>query len=112
VLAHSQGSAIAADVLAAPPGENVCFVSIGAPISSLYWRFLGPEALAAPAVPWLNLYRTGDYIAGGQGIVSAWAPTCRVADRNLGVGRHSDYFGDPKVWEEIERWLASSGRAQ
>jgi hypothetical protein len=107
LLAHSQGTAIAADVLARKPRENVCLVSMGSPISSLYWRFLGAEALAAPVIPWLNLFRTGDYIAGGSGLRSPWAPTSHATDRNLGAGRHSDYFEDPRVWEAIGQFLAS-----
>lgn len=103
VLAHSQGTAICADVLAKRQWENMVFVSMGSPIGSLYWRFLGPETVAAPAVPWLNLFRAGDYIAGGAGIRSAWAPSIDLKDRNLGAGSHSDYFEDPRVWEALGR---------
>ncbi|HBR48469.1 MAG TPA: hypothetical protein DEA71_00115 [Nitrospira sp.] len=101
VLAHSQGTAICADVLAKRQWKNMVFVSMGSPIGSLYWRFLGPETVAAPAVPWLNFFRTGDYIAGGAGIRSAWAPPIDLKDRNLGAGRHSNYFEDPRVWETV-----------
>lgn len=101
VLAHSQGTAICADVLAKRQWKNMVFVSMGSPIGSLYWRFLGPETVAVPAVPWLNLFRAGDYIAGGGGIRSAWAPSIDLKDRNLGAGRHSNYFEDPRVWEAV-----------
>jgi alpha-beta hydrolase superfamily lysophospholipase len=107
LLAHSQGSAIAADVLAKKHRDKIWFVSMGSPISSLYWRFMGPEAAVAPHIPWLNLFRTGDYIAGGEGIRRAWAPTSDVEDRTLGAGRHSNYFEDPKVWDAIGELLAS-----
>lgn len=108
VLAHSQGTAIAADVLTEmKPTRNICFVSMGSPISSLYWRFLGQTTLSSPKVLWLNLYRTGDYIAGGTGICSPWAPSSQAKDRSLGAGSHSNYFDDPKVWMEIEKMIAA-----
>lgn len=101
VLAHSQGTAISADVLAKRQWKNMIFVSMGSPIGSLYWRFLGTKTVAAPAVPWLNLFRAGDYIAGGAGIHGAWAPPIELKDRNLGAGYHSDYFEDSRVWEAV-----------
>lgn len=101
ILAHSQGTAISADVLAKRQWKNLIFVSMGSPIGSLYWRFLGPETVAAPAVPWLNLFRAGDYIAGGAGIRNDWTPPIDLKDENLGAGRHSNYFEDPRVWEAI-----------
>lgn len=102
LLSHSQGSAIAADVLAKKHWGELRFVSMGSPISSLYWRFLGSEAVASPEVPWLNLFRTGDYIAGGKGIRTPGIPKAEIDNRNLGAGRHSGYFEDPKVWEAIK----------
>lgn len=101
LLAHSQGTAICADVLAKRQWNSMAFVSRGSPISSLYGRFLGPETVATPAVPWFNLFRTGDYIAGGAGIRSAWALPIDLKDKNFGAGRHSNYFEDPRVWEAI-----------
>lgn len=101
ILAHSQGTAICADVLAKRQWKNLVFVSMGSPIGSLYWRFLGPETVAAPAVPWLNLFRAGDYIAGGAGIRGDWTPPIDLKEEDLGTGRHSNYFEDPRVWEAI-----------
>lgn len=108
LLAHSQGTAIAADVLAKKHWEKIRLVSMGSPISSLYWRFMGSEAVTAPPVPWLNLFRTGDYIAGGEGIRAPWVPMADVEDRSLGVGRHSGYFEDSKVWDAIRCVLEPS----
>jgi hypothetical protein len=109
VLAHSQGTVISADVLAKMPANNAFFVTLGSPISSLYWRLVGKEAVASPSSnAWLNIYRTGDYISGGEGIKGEWTPLLHVTDKCLGAGRHAGYFEDPLVWKTILDWL--SGR--
>lgn len=102
VLAHSQGTAIAADVLAQKNCDQTLFVSMGSPISSLYWRFIGTHAVTPPQCAWLNLFRTGDYIAGGKGISASWAPASNVKDQPLDTGYHSHYFKDPLVWRYIK----------
>ena len=65
VVAHSQGSAIAADLR--QRGELRCpLLTLGCPIASLYARFLGVDFIPAGSAgaPWINAYRNGDYIAG------------------------------------------------
>jgi hypothetical protein len=105
LLAHSQGSAIAADVLGAMKSINgIRLVTMGSPISSLYRRFIGPGWVHVPAVPWLNLFRTGDYIAGGVGIWGGRGARPGQQDWSLGAGRHIGYFADPRVWEAIENY--------
>lgn len=109
VVGHSQGTAIAADVLATQcPGADYRLVTLGSPISSLYWRFMGEQSVAAPKIPWCNLFRSGDYIAGGVGLKSAWAPKTGVDDNSLGEGSHPRYFRDPRVWDDVGKWLAST----
>jgi hypothetical protein len=106
LVAHSQGSAIAADVLSASESSGgVRLVTIGSPVSSLYWRFIGAESVSLPCVPWLNIFRTGDYIAGGTGIKTEWSPSPGVDDKVIGAGRHSRYFEDPKVWATVCAWV-------
>jgi hypothetical protein len=111
VLAHSQGTVIAVDVLARPTRDNVFFVTLGSPISSLYWRMAGITSVAFPvSINWLNIYRTGDYISGGRGIKTEWAPsTVQVTDECLGPGRHTGYFEDRSVWEVISTCLGGRG---
>ncbi len=106
LVAHSQGSAIAADVLST--AERSCgirLVTMGSPISSLYWRFIGARSVSLPRVAWLNIFRTGDYIAGGLGIQNGWAPPSNAEDQVIGAGRHSGYFEDPKVWDAVCKWV-------
>jgi hypothetical protein len=106
LVAHSQGSAIAADVLSARESSGgIRLVTMGSPISSLYWRFIGAESVSSPCVPWLNIFRTGDYIAGGIGIETEWSPSTGVDDQVIGAGRHSGYFEDPKVWDAVCKWV-------
>jgi hypothetical protein len=110
VLAHSQGTVIAADVLAQATRDTVCFVTLGSPISSLYWRMVGITSVAVPlSKNWLNIYRTGDYISGGKGIKTEWAPRVQVRDECLGAGRHTGYFEDAVVWESISNCSGRPG---
>ena len=98
VLAHSQGSVIAADVL----GEyyssyEIDLITVGSPIDSLYHSFLGIPiglGLGAPQtrVRWVNLYRSGDYI--GDKIERAQS-IC------IGSGGHTGYWTDKDVQERI-----------
>jgi hypothetical protein len=62
VLAHSQGTVIARDVI---ESTNVTqFVTAGSPLGSLYGRFLGWPVAALGRCRWVNMYRNSDYIAG------------------------------------------------
>jgi len=107
IIAHSQGTVIAADVLSEGDWANVWFVSLGSPIGSLYWRFMGENTVARPKYPWLNLYRDGDYIAGGKGFGDHREVSAVFHEESLGPGRHGDYFEDPEVWSRVIKWLDS-----
>lgn len=110
LLAHSQGSVIAADVLHEYDGRDKVFlVTMGSPISSLYWRFIGSKSVAAPKVQWLNLFRAGDYIAGGKGIHAKWTVQFDAKDRDIGQGGHGEYFEDKNVWKAIEAHINDPG---
>ena len=106
LVAHSQGSAIAADVLSTAESiGGIRLITIGSPISSLYWRFIGAKSVPIPGVPWLNIFRTGDYITGGVGIQGESAPISNAENRDIGRGRHTGYFEDQKVWDAILKWI-------
>ena len=107
VAAHSQGTVIAADVLAEKHWPNVCFVSLGSPIGSLYRRFLGENSVATPECPWLNMFRDGDYISGGRGLTSGGSGSPLCHDVPLGDGRHGGYFENRDVWKQILKWTSS-----
>src|SRR5262249_36252044 len=62
VVAHSQGTVVARDVLRSQPLPR--FVTAGSPLASLYGRFLGERVEGIPGCHWVNIYRLSDYIAG------------------------------------------------
>jgi hypothetical protein len=96
VLAHSQGTVIATDVLRELPQEEgadwggLGFVTLGSPLDALYARFLGEEKTMTEISSirqWRNGYRNGDVIAGP------------IAERKgvasnvfLGTGGHVNYW--------------------
>lgn len=94
VLAHSQGTVIATDVLrdlsreSSGGSRSIGLVTLGSPLDSLYARFLGEEktthAISIVAT-WVNGYRDGDVIAG---------PIAEnfVRDTHMGPGGHTDYW--------------------
>jgi hypothetical protein len=92
VLANSQGAKIAADLR--DEGKVSCpLVTTGAPVSTLYSRFLGVEKDANQShenAPWVNCYCDGDVIAG---------PIERrgVENELIGRGGHTGYWSDPKM---------------
>lgn len=90
VLAHSQGSVIAAD-LRASRELGAPLVTIGCPLGSLYGRFLDriPESEAGQDLGvWCNAYRDGDVIAG---------PVEGASNTNLGPGGHTGYWLDKNL---------------
>jgi hypothetical protein len=95
VLAHSQGSIVALEVIRS--GKHaVDLVTVGAPVHSLYKRFLGYVEPAAGAYTWTNLWRTGDFIGGP---ITAG----HVNDIPIGAGQHVDYWSDPRVWRYLRQ---------
>jgi hypothetical protein len=90
VLAHSQGSVIAAD-LRARQELGAPLVTIGCPLGSLYGRFLDriPTSEAGQNLGrWCNAYRDGDVIAG---------PVEGASNSNLGPGGHTGYWRDKNL---------------
>jgi len=89
IVAHSQGTVIAADVLS-QRGFDCPLITLGSPIESLYARFLGvfPGGRSLSTdIHWINGYRTGDFIAG---------PIVNKATKNelIGKGGHFNYFSE------------------
>jgi hypothetical protein len=133
LVAHSQGSVLAAAALlqpaSRPPGDAVALVTFGAPLRTLYgWAFpayFGDEVLRrlVPArstgtavCAWRNFYYRTDYI--GADVLAE--PPCGV-DTELpdppthwyvfgqpppAVRRHSGYWSDPAVWREVDACAA------
>jgi len=64
VLAHSQGTVIASEVVGEDNARIKRLVTVGSPLSSLYRRFLGYSIEPLPRCEWINIYRFSDYIAG------------------------------------------------
>jgi len=86
VIAHSQGSVIAAELRR--QGKLPCaLLTLGSPVFSLYKGFLAIE-LRSGGPPWVNAYRDGDYISG---------PIAGVPNKNIGSGGHIGYWKDPQV---------------
>jgi hypothetical protein len=90
IIAHSQGSVIAADLRLR--GEFRCpLLTLGSPLRSLYDRFLGLDFLGKQAdiACWVNAYRAGDYIGGPL--------ACSAANDKLLIesGGHTNYWNDP-----------------
>ena len=97
VLAHSQGSVIAAELRR--QGRMDCaLITIGSPVSSLYGRFLGVDLCdrQLSSRPWINGYRDGDYIAGPID----WQ---KVENVHMGPGEHTGYWTDKKLQELLAR---------
>jgi hypothetical protein len=105
VVAHSQGSVIAYDVLrdeiatSAASGatqglSDTRLVTMGSPLGTLYGRLLGKALTPLPGIAhWKNLYREGDYIGGPVHIGKA--------DVSLGAGGHTGYWGDAAAAKHI-----------
>ena len=93
VVAHSQGSIIAAQVLSAASLADY-LVTVGSPVQSLYRHFLGhpPEPWTPQVRAWENLFRYGDYIGG---------PIKGANNSSAGQGGHTGYFNDSSVWRRI-----------
>jgi hypothetical protein len=99
VVAHSQGSVVAADLRAA--GElRAPLVTCGSPVSTLYEPLLGILA-QAPQRPaeWINGYRDGDYIGGP-------IPLPGVDNRHWGQGFHTDYWSSADLRKAVDEMAA------
>ncbi len=95
LLAHSQGSVIAADVCRLTK-VRCRLLTVGSPVQSLYARFLAISTNTDHLqVPWLNCFRDGDYVAGP---IKGNA----VQNINLGSGGHTNYWKDARLKEYVE----------
>ena len=121
VYAHSLGSVIALDTLLRYPDcmgdvKHLDLVTIGSPVKRLFsWGF--PELFAPPLAMhaalsgrltkfrWVNVYRPFDLI--GASIGTRNGP---IKDRTTGqkFKNHQNYWGDPKVTEEVEKAFAET----
>jgi hypothetical protein len=101
VVAHSQGSVVAAD-LRASGDLQVPLVTCGSPVSTLYEPLLG---ITSPTtrliVPWINGYRDGDFIGGPIALAD-------VDNQHWGDGLHTDYWSSHHLRDAIRRLAASA----
>lgn len=117
VLAHSQGTAIAAAMFSRMVGVlsrshlRLTLVTVGSPVTTLYRNFLGVQVGAAFAAlcrdrpaqfRWYNLCRPADYIGGAVELPG-------VVNRDLLTeGDHIGYWSDA----ELMTWLAGLSRGK
>jgi hypothetical protein len=126
VVAHSQGTVIAVDVLCGMwarrrlQGKSVTLITLGSPLHHLYQYYFaqrypplsvngqfnseGWEALNLTAPRWLNAYRTDDFIGTyieGQG---NWPENHRV-----GGSGHTGYWPQDDVQELLAPYLPGPG---
>ena len=107
VVAHSQGSVIAVDVIGEGSIIPSYLFTAGSPIHSLYTRFLGstprtrahPKSFRVP-IRWTNFTRRADYIGAEQdkGHGTEFPP--------LDAGTHTGYWVLPSMWSVIVERLA------
>ena len=110
VLAHGQGARIAVDALASRPrggcqgaasagaeatAPPLRLVTVGAPLDTLYARFLALNAPPPAGVAWWNFYRSSDFVGGPIAVGPRDAPAAQRLARHY---RRSD-FG---YWSEGE----------
>jgi hypothetical protein len=103
VVAHSQGTVIAADALRGwSNAPRVDLLTMGSPLRSLYATFFRKgfgdivEAAGSKAESWVNLYREDDYVGRQLG---------GVTDQKIEGTGHEGYWTDPSVLSELERLL-------
>lgn len=129
LAAHSQGTVIAAAALLQghglrPPDRRVALVTFGAPLRKLYgWAFPAyfshdvlrtlADLPAARLSAWRNFFYPTDFIGGAtlgghaDGEVDRELPDPESVWRVYGQpppapGRHSGYWADPRVWNEVD----------
>ncbi len=109
VVAHSQGSVIAYDVLRELPPTpfKVTLVMMGCPYRTLYGRFLGLaiDSGAGHQMRLYNLYREADYIGGPVNLPGA-------KDVPIGKGGHVGYWSDAAILPYLCLELDDAARAR
>jgi hypothetical protein len=100
VVAHSQGTVIAADALRGWSNTpKVDLLTMGSPLRSLDATFFPKgfgdivEAVGSKAKSWVNLYREDDYVGRQLG---------GVTDKKIDGSGHEGYWTDPSVLSELE----------
>ncbi len=104
ILAHSQGTVVAAEVLARVarnlPPRDVTLLTVGSPICTYYEHFLGWDFPFAGDWWWWNYYRTADYIGGQVELTGAG-----IANATPTPGGHLGYWSDPRTVEAVRQGL-------
>ena len=122
VVAHSQGSVLAALALAQQPAGRPTLVTFGSPLTKLYgWAF--PAYIHGEVLDrlraWRNFSYPTDYIGGpiGRDGVDVALPDPGTAwyvagEPMPGMRRHTGYWSDEAMWLEIDRLAAEPHRAE
>jgi hypothetical protein len=101
VLAYSQGSRIAVDLIREMQNPPTNLVTIGCPVGVLHGSFLGmPVDLLderTPNLRWTNFYRDSDFIGGP---VLAEAVKNRRVEKNFRQS-HYNYYEEPDVVQSL-----------
>lgn len=102
IVAHSQGTVVAHDVLKSGQLNVTNFVAGGSPLGALYARFLSIKPGGLRGGPWFNCFRLSDFIGGPIGSPEISDVTIRGGYRKM----HFDYFGEPEFMRFV---LINSG---
>jgi hypothetical protein len=106
VLAHGQGARIAVDALARPRADGRVeagaaappprLVTVGAPLDTLYARFLGLTAPQPAVAAWWNFHRASDFVGGPIGAGPCNPPAEQELLRHDRRG-HAGYWSEGAV---------------
>ncbi|WP_175407294.1 hypothetical protein [Streptomyces sp. TRM64462] len=110
VVAHSLGSVIAYEVLAARNPKVDLFVTLGSPlgVTEVQDCLAAPPAMPSGTALWLNVSDARDVVALDHTLRPEYAPPGRITDllvRNAGENHHgiTEYLSDPLVREPVRR---------
>ena len=113
VVAHSQGSVLAALALAQQPDGQPALVTFGSPLMKLYgWAFPAyvHDGVLDRLRQWRNFSYPTDYIGGpvGRAGVDVPLPDPDTAWYTAGepmprMRRHTGYWSDEAMWQQIDR---------
>jgi hypothetical protein len=125
IVAHSQGSAITADLLRfltyekIPLPANVFLFTMGCPLRQLYserfpqlYDWAGrPQPADLRVERWVNAYRTGDYV--GRALWEPERPPAGAEDVCIGGGAHTHYWDgtSKEIGARLDALVVEASRA-
>ncbi|GGN87132.1 hypothetical protein GCM10010112_69420 [Actinoplanes lobatus] len=119
LVAHSQGSVLAAVALAQLPPGRAVLATFGSPLMKLYgWAFPAyiNDRVLAGLRDWRNFSYPTDYIGGpvGRADVDVPLPDPESVFYTAGepmprMRRHTGYWSDEAMWQQIDQHTATAG---